>query len=677
MQARRMPVSSPSLRLAAVLLAWIPAVGAAEPRPSWECLPNDTMAMVRMPRPAGFLEMLRTRTRFGSVVLGADRVRQAWELAIEQLTANAEPDDGGDLDEWLAKHGLGRGDMEAAFGGEMGLGVVMRPRDGGLPPLLMALAWVEPGGESAERMVAALHTFLAEVADVENPPQRVDLELAGHPVTWVSRPILQADLGKLDLEGEVDAARLAELQAELAERAKRAPKVAVGKTHFFLARLGGRLVVGQTLPQPPSGVSIDVAPGADGLKFQVGAAEPAAADPDAVSGTDEARGIFERFLAAHAGDGDSAVADALQLPGMRDALPPGDALVEALVDPRPLLKAAMAEDANAAQVLAAAGVAGLGPLALRIAFDEGRLRQGVFASLPAPRAGLFRILEQDCDATEVPSFVTREAVDFTQISLDLAQAYRTVKEFAVAQGGEQAANMFMVAEAQAQGWLGLDLEGMLANLGSRHWIVTYPTQVAAALAEARRNREAEGVPAPSADRLAVVWKLRDDAPVIALLPKIAALAQAQVVEEQGFQGVRLPGGGAAIFAGQGHLVVGMGGDALEKTLAGIRNPPAGPASLRESDVPRKGAELVGGGPARMFSVGDATRTGGMIGELRDLVTAMAPDDVEEDYRDLLTELQALVPPAAEMEGMFGVGAAIMEVNDVGVAIRSAWEMPAP
>ncbi|MFM9059033.1 MAG: hypothetical protein ACKOSQ_07915, partial [Planctomycetaceae bacterium] len=319
----------------------------------------------------------------------------------------------------------------------------------------------------------------------------------------------------------------------------------------------------------------------------------------------------------------------------------------------------------------------LGPVALRQSFDDGRMRQGIFVTLPAPRAGLLRILEQEFAAAEVPSFVTSEVVDFTQISLDLAQVYRTIKEFALAEGGEQAANMFTTAEVQAEAWLGIGLEPMLANIGSRHWILTYPSQVAAAIQEARRNREGgTGAPAPDANRVAFAWKLADDAPVGAVLPKIAALAQAQVVEEQGFQGLRLPGG-VSVFAGQGYLVVAMGGDALEKTLAGIRNPPAGAGSLRESDVPAKGAELVGLGPCRMFSVGDSQRTGGMLGELREVVTAMVPDDVEDRYRDILAKAQALVPPAEEMQGMFGVGATIMEVTDAGVAVRSAWEMPAP
>lgn len=665
-----------------VLLCGIAAVlggrmsSAGEPRPSWECLPEETVAMVRVPRPAGFLEMLRTRTKFGAVALGADRVRKAWALAVEAWGGtDGAPGNVEEIEKQLLKLGLRPDDMAAAFAGEMGLGIVWTPRGDELPPLAMALAWIEPGEEVAERMVTAFQRMLEEQADEEGPPQRVDVEMAGHPVTWVTRPLLHADLGELDVEGGMSPERLKELQAELVERLKAAPKSTVGKMHAFVARLGGRLVAGQTLRTGPANVRV----GAGNLQLNVDSAPaqpPAEADLDRISGAEESRGIFERFLAAHADGAAAPLADMLQAPGMRAALPAGEPLVEAMVDPRPVLAAATGNDAGRARMLAAVGLGDLGPIALRIAFAEGLLRQGMFATLPTPRAGLCRILDQECDAAEVPSFVTSETVDFTQISLDLAGAYRTIKEFAVGEGGEQAANMFMTAEMQAQGWLGMELEAMLANIGSRHWILTYPSQVAAAVAEARRARDAAGAAPPTASRLAVVWKLADDAPVLALLPKVAALAQAQVVEEQGFQGVRLPGG-AAVFAGQGHLVVGLGGDATEKTLAGIRNPPAGAASLRESDVPRRATELVELGPSRMFAVGDATRTAGMLGELRDVVAAMIPDDVADGSRDLLAKVQRLVPPAEEMQGMFGVGATVMEVNDAGVALTSAWEMPAP
>ncbi|MCE2725452.1 MAG: hypothetical protein LW698_01565 [Planctomycetaceae bacterium] len=126
-----------------------------------------------------------------------------------------------------------------------------------------------------------------------------------------------------------------------------------------------------------------------------------------------------------------------------------------------------------------------------------------------------------------------------------------------------------------------------------------------------------------------------------------------------------------------HLVVAIGGDSLERTLAGIRNPPAGDASLREGDVMRRAGKLLPLDPARMFAVGDAGKTGGMLGSLREMAANLEADDVPEEYRELLRSIKDALPTAAEMEGMFGVSVSTMRMTDDGLVLRSAWEMPPP
>jgi hypothetical protein len=126
-----------------------------------------------------------------------------------------------------------------------------------------------------------------------------------------------------------------------------------------------------------------------------------------------------------------------------------------------------------------------------------------------------------------------------------------------------------------------------------------------------------------------------------------------------------------------EMVVAIGKDSLEKTLAAIRNPPSGEASLRESDVPRRAAELLPLDPARMFGISDSSRSGGTLGVLRDMAEALVPEDVEASARDMLAGLQKLLPTETEMEGMFGVGVTTMRADDAGVSLQTAWEMPAP
>jgi hypothetical protein len=620
-----------------------------------------------MPQPAEFLEAIRDRTKFGAVAMSEPRLQGFWKLLLDKFRSDGAAGELEDLDEALGRYDLRQEDLPAAFRGDVGAGFVVRRRDAGLPPLVMMLMWLEPGEESAARMVTAAQRKLEEdiAEDETGTTKRVDLEMAGHEVLWMVEPVMGIDPTGLDLgdvkinedDEEAIEKRLAELQA----RVRNAKLVKTGHTYGVLARLGGRLAVGQTLPATPS------------------AAQRAAEerDFDVEGGAEDAKETFERFLAAHTDTGRSPLAEVLETPGMAGALPQGLSLLDVVIDPRVVMKAFDDEPTKAG--LAMIGAESLGPIAWRQTLDEGRYRSGIFASLPAPRTSLMRILDQECDASEVPSFVNREAIDFTQISLDLGKAYETVKEYAVSQrDGEQAANMFAAVEMQAQGWLGVELPRLLTSVGSRHWIVSYPPRVAEAFAEARRARGQNGGQQARqiADRVAVIWRITDDAPFGKILQRLAGMAGGDLQEEQGFRGVRIPDG-PAVFLGQDHLVVGIGADSLEKTLTAIRNPPAGESSLRESDVPRRAADLLPLEPARMFGVSDSSRAGGTLGMLRDMVLSLMPEDVEEPYRDLLAGVQKILPSDEEMEGMFGVGATTLRADDNGVSLQTAWEMPSP
>jgi hypothetical protein len=660
-----------------VLAGLLPLVGGVaqaelrptDLRPTWECLPADTAVMVRLPDAAAFLDTIRSKTRFGSVVLEPKRLWNLFKAVGDGLAdADGQGADGegadDNLDETLAKYGLTPADLTAGLAGDTGMAMLVQSRGAGRPPLVMTLGWTEPGPDTAMKLLTAVQTWIEEdpVAATrdrgnrdrgQEPPKRVDLSLAGHDVMWLSQPIMRADLGDLKIDQPIDPAGLQALRKELAERAKTAPQVKAGQINTFVARLDGRLLAVQTtIPE----------------------------DADAGEAADAARETFARLLADHAASSSSAaapLAELFQPAAVRAVLPEGQVLADIVVDPRPLLQAVIADTDEARRRLRAVGLDDIGPLVWRHAFAAGCFRQGLFLGLPAPRHGLARILDQECDAAEVPPFATNDVADVTQISLDLGKAYATVREFATAEGGEQAANMFNVGEMQTQGWLGIDLPGLLTALGSRHWIVSYPTVVTAALAEARKTRTDAGLQAmPGGDRMALVWQLVDEAPFVKLLQRLAPLVGGEIRDEQGFQALRLPAN-AAVFVGRNHAVVTLGEETAEATLAAIRTPPAGNAALRESVAVRRAGELLALRPARVFSVGDATRTGGTLGSLCELAASLEPADVAPAYRSMLATVQKLLPSAADMEGVFGASGLIVEVIPDGITFRSAWEMPAP
>ena len=657
---------------------------AADLRPSWECLPAETVAVVRLPKPAAFLEAARKQTRFGAVALSPERMQKAWELIAPRLwsadDAQAEAEAGtARLDELLGRYGLTMADVSASFAGDAGMALVVKTRGDGLPPLTLLATWIEPGADSAGRLLAAVKQAAEENAAEGDEPgvRRIDVTMAGHDVVWLAQPVMRREVS-ITVDGEPTPEKIREARTQAEAKARTTKPVQTGLTHAFCTVIGDRLLMCQTLPTAnPAGVKVGV--GANGqMRLQMATTVPQGPrDFEKESGGDEARGIFEQFLAAHATADESPLTAMMQTPGLQESLPDGLTLLDVMLDLGSLTDRLGAGFVGAAQGLAAAGIDGLGPLAWRHTLDGDVYRQGMFIALPAPRSGAMRILEQDADAAEVPPFVTSEAVDLTQISLDLGQAYKTIREIAVAQGGEEMANMFTAAEMQAQGWLGLDLPDLLSAFGTRHWVVAYPPQVAAALAEARKDRAEPGPLAgmPTADRLAIVWQVTDEAPFQKMLQRLAPLAQTEVIEEQGFRGIRMPNG-PAVFAGQRHLVVAIGEDSLEKTLAAIRTPPAGEASLRESAAVTRAAALLTPAPARMFSIGDATHTGGTLGLVREILSGLEAGDVTPAYRELFEKLRPLLPSAADMEGMFGVSTSILETTDNGLSYRSAWELPA-
>ena len=670
--------SAAGMTVAATVIGWalgfVPAAAADELRPSWECLPSDTALMVRLPRAAEFVEAMRTSTRFGAIALRPDRLEGLWRMLVEQA-GEAQSTVGdtvflsnpADWEKSLEKYGLKPADLSAAFTGDVGGGLVVRRREGELPPLAMLLAWAEPGEEVAGRVMAAVKQRLEE--RVEGEPgtpaiRRLDLELAGHEVVSVVVPVMTLDLGEVEpdtsvgeADGDEDEADQA--RARLEERLRAAKPVQTGQQHVFYANLGGRMLYGTTFP--------GAAASGDGPP-----------DFDEQSGGDEAQQIFGSFLAAHAQEDEPALARVLREPALAAAALPGVPLVEAVVVPRVLQ--AQDPEAEAGPRLAQVGLDDVGGVAWRQAFADGCWRSTIAVTLPAPRHGMLGMLDQRCDACDVPPFVTREAVDFTQISLDLGAAFRTIREVLGADASaEQLTNMLNVADVQATTWLGVDVATVLSGLGSRHWILSFPPRIAAAMAEARASREdgdSSPFDMPAADSLAMVWEVADEAPILKLLGQLAPLAGGELKEEQGFRGLRLPGD-IGVSIGRRHLVLAVGQGTLEKVLTSIRNPPAGDVSWRESDSLRRARGLLDLPPARMFAVGDASVTGGMLGSLREFVAALEPGDVEEDSRELLAAGQKLLPTADEMRGMFGVSTSVLRLTDDGLVLESAWEMPAP
>ncbi len=143
---------SRSVRMSAAVLLGIFASVTTEARaqrPVWQALPDETLAVVRVPAPREFYEALHTRTKLGVVAFEPRRI----EAVKEVLVADAKED----LDAvtaQFAKLGLTFEDLLPLADGELGVAAVTLPREG-KAATFAAVAWSECGEESAEKYLAA------------------------------------------------------------------------------------------------------------------------------------------------------------------------------------------------------------------------------------------------------------------------------------------------------------------------------------------------------------------------------------------------------------------------------------------------------------------------------------------------------------------------------------------
>lgn len=644
------------------VLATVPAARSQEPpalRPAWQCLPRETVALVRLPGGRALAEAIVARTKLGTTLFSAEMARRrtvAWESIV------AENPEEGAFWRKLQEYGLEADDHTRILDGEAGLAIVTPGGDG---PMVMALEWLEPGDAVAERMVVATGRGLAEMVEEEsaagNAARRTDLEMAGRQVIWVQlpwRPVEPAD-------GETAAAA--------------PPGHFTGVLHLLVTRLGGRIAAAAAVAAHGT-LRLDVGVDPEGPRVAVGGKPGRAPDDEAAAATALARAeevvgrVFERFLVAHDAADEPAAEIAALVERNADA-----AVVPAVeVIAQPVGFGTAAGDSPLNKLLSAYGLDAVGPLVWRQWLDGTTWRSEISVSVSAPRHGLMRLLDERSDAAEVPPFVTREPVGFHRVSLDLGRAYSLVREAVLAGEEPPPGSLFGALETQSLALLGADLPTVLSALGTRHTVVWYPMRIEKVVERVRRAAEnPRDAPPGGADEnpLAIVWELADAAPFRKLMQLVAA--GGEIRDEQGFRIVRA--GEVAVALGPKHLVVTLGEGVAEKTLAAIRTPPAAEVALADSPAHRKASELITAEPGGLYGVSDNGRGGGMLGGMLRVAAALAQADTEAGAKEGRAAALAasLLPSAADIEGMLGASVILWKSDGQGVMLRSATELPPP
>ncbi len=642
-------------------------------KPSAYALPEQTVAVLRLPDAGAYVAAMRRQTRLGSVLLSDERQQK-----LAQFIQEVNREEWGALVAGLARFNLQPDDWKKLFAGEAGMALVLETR-AGQAPLAMVLAWLEPGEDLAGRLLAAMQKAIAEAGTGPDVPRRTDFNLAGYTVMQITQDVTGLLTEESDLfdEGEAEA-------PENAPDVQGGPEVALAKVdefHMFVTRAGARLLMGMAVPQSDAYV-----------RQQLLAQQPVdwaglIADP--------ARTCFARFLAAHQANDRGVLPRLLATPGMAQALPAGVPLMELVLNPAPLWQLLDQPDAASVRpILEQLGLTKLGPVAMRMTLDGTTMREGLFVSLPSPRTGICALLDQTPVPAEPPAWLAANVTGFSVMGLDLGKVYSTAKEIALQLGGPQMQQVFAQIEGQVQIQLQAGPREVLAALGNQVTTVTFPPKRGAAPA----LEGDEAFPGLS-ERAAIVWQIRDPAICGRLMQFVQAIAPStqgmmRVANEQGFSGVRIepPGIGVnvGLFYGKGHLLLGMGAEVCETVMAMISSPPKGNAAFAASPHLARARALLQPEPAFAYSVSDLSRD---LPDMRETLMQLlqAPQalqalpglpgvpaqDFSPEDAAMMERLKELVPSAEELEGMLGVSTSLMVINSHGIVARSATELPPP
>ncbi len=647
----------------ALCLCISPTCVAQDNTPIWQCLPEETFAALRIPNGTEVLDALRA-TKFGKVMFTDER-----KQAIVEACETHGGDQWAEYLDVLEQYDLATEDFFRLLSGETGYAVALT-KDANDESMFLGLGWMQPGEELAAKFFEIIGKAIDE-QDTETPITRFDLDLAGQSVMQLHFPESRTEyLDEFQLPEDYEEMTDDE-QREAYQDAREAFQESLVETNVnvtvLLCQLGDRLLVAHQF---------------------------AASAEDEIEDIDQRLStLFARVIAAHSSGGSDGFAPRLASdPSVARAMSgEGLPVMELLADVRPIFQAARSEVDDPDQFekwFRLFGLEELGPFALRQTADGPNWQTLVAMSLPAPRAGLMQLFDQQMHQIDAPQWVPASAVRYFQFSFDLGQAYETIKAEVMREFAEETAGGFQMAELQVKNFAQVELPELLSSLGNRHTIMTFGVQ-SIDLGVTDEDDVDEDLDTSVLDRMAVVWQLTDEVVWSKLLKVIAPFAGmapgTEAAEEQGFSGYRMKGAQmeGGLFLGKGYLVLGIGEGVIETTLSALNNPPSGSNALRGSDLFATAGDLISLQPAMLGEVTDNDRYLRMVfRQLKEQFDQMERmfsgfDDENEDGMFVFDLMRAILPADDELDGLMGVSVSRMEVTDDGVFMDAVQEMPLP
>ena len=681
------------------LCAWTGGASAEQVHTSWQSLPEETIFAVRLPDVPGVIHALRERTKFGQVVLSEKRLDGFLDLLKEEgAEAWAE------MVDQLAAIGLKPDDLPALSKGAVGFAVVAEGRPGRVP-LFVGLGWFEPGEELADRLLEALDSALEDQDDGVFPARRVDFELAGRDVIHLMIPVVEHALQEQNFweEQPDDWDQLSPeeqqrwWQRQRQEQLENAPSEVRDQLNVLIARFGGRIVLGLTFPQGHAAVREEGGGGAEAIDFEK------------LTGVEQAKSIFARFLKSHGGARGGFEDSLMATPGVAEVLPPrGQVVMEmagSLDSLVPLLE--VGGQAEVLQVVKMLGLNQVGAMVMRMTLDGNQFHTGMFLEASEPRRGVLRLLDQKELVPQPAAWVPANAIGYGHASFDFGGAYRQIRQMFIEQF-PQAEDDFRQAEAGLMNAIGVELAQIFDSLGHQFVMLEFEPKIV----DENQMVQLAMLGDFAFRRMAIVAQVDDDQvwqkmlqmlrERVAQMGPMLPLPIQLIDDEQGFTGIRSNEAvpiRVGAFLGRGHLVIAIGEGVDDQVLSALRKKPDGEMALRGSVVMDLARRLLDARPGLVYQVMDNDRyvkglvqilgnlfeglmgvgRAGMVQdwgqmEVEDRNFADEMNDLAERDKRILERIKAVIPTEDEMKNVLGVSVGQVYMTRHGMVVEGVQEL---
>ena len=515
------------LKITAVV-SLIPAALFGQKQTGWNSLPEDTIAAVNVNFSKNITDKIQNNTNLGKKVFNQQKFNQL--KTIIQNHASVNPEMAAGL-AWLKASGFELDDIFGLFNNNMGFGIL--PGSAGSQKYFTVLFWADFNDE----LINKIYKFIDDKAGEQK--KRVDIELDGEKV--------------IHLFAGKDTA------------------------HVMITRLGHRLIVTisdfdknskygefsdgdvkaleDAFQKKSSNGELKIKPFQDEFVEGAETQSESSAKVAASNALGELlKGNTARFLMAQKGEGGEFARRLLSKPGVANARPVGDMVIEGYLD----IAKAIELSGEGTSEIELLGLNNLEGIALWSAIDGNESNTSIFVSSPAPRKGLLTLLDQPKTDALPPAWVPENVMNYSHLSFDFNILYNVIKKIASSQLGagavdaqEQTANNTLKALMET------DIKGLVNSFGKKIYQVNFGFEM-----QSNSNANALGLNALPVNKTAVVIEFTNEKVMRKLIELAGAFLQQPGItksQEHGFDGFRIenPMFKGSIFYGQQKLVIIM------------------------------------------------------------------------------------------------------------------------